>query len=36
MVHERERCGKIEHMREENLKEDMRTSGGARNVQNKK
>jgi len=36
MVHDRQRCSKTEHKREENLKEDMRTSVGARNVQNKK
>jgi hypothetical protein len=36
MVHDRERCGKIEYMAEKNLKEDMRTGGRARNVENKK
>jgi len=35
MVHDRERCGKIEYMTEKNL-EDMRTGGRARNVANKK
>jgi hypothetical protein len=36
MVHDRERRGKIEYMREENLKEALRTSGRARNVEKKK
>jgi hypothetical protein len=37
MVHDRERCGKIEHMSEEkNLREDIRTGGTTRNVENKK
>lgn len=36
MVHDRGRCVKIEYMREENLKEDVRTGGTAWSVENEK